>query len=217
MSRMTSSPASRALAIEPLQRADAAPAMPLVERGLRLDQADRADSRLEHDVGEPVQPVGAIAQPQASSRLGRRVEPEDQRSLGSPDGREPGGEGVSGMPHSRTPVGRHRPRPGQPTAAVRARYPSARGPGELGPRLRFAAELAQQVAADARQQVVTPQTQARPRAGRQGRVRPAGRRPWRSLPRDSARRPATASPRPAPRTARRSAAQSVSSALNALA
>ena len=67
-----------------------------------------------------------------------------------------------------------------------------RGALELGARLVDAAELGEQVAAHARQQVVALERRLRRSARRRARARPPGRTPSRPRPRGSARRPATA-------------------------
>ena len=74
---------------------------------------------------------------------------------------------------------------------------------ELGARLVEPAELVEEVAAHARQQVVAFERRLGARASTMGEARRRARRPTRSPRRGSARRPATASPAPAPRRARR--------------
>ena len=78
---------------QPVQRADATPAVPLEERRLRLDQPDRPGRGRQHDVGEPVEPVRAIAKPPALQQGGGRIQAEDQRPMSRPDSREPACKG----------------------------------------------------------------------------------------------------------------------------
>ncbi len=94
MSRITSSPALARAGDEPLQRADAAPAMPLEERGLRLDQANRCRLPPRARCQRTGPARRRVAQAPGLQQIGRRVKPEHQRPLSCPDGGEPGGERV---------------------------------------------------------------------------------------------------------------------------
>ena len=77
---------------QPAKGGDAAPAVPLEERGLRLDQPNRPRRGRERNVGEPVEPVCAVAKAPRFEHVGGWVEAEDERATGQPRGREPAGE-----------------------------------------------------------------------------------------------------------------------------
>jgi hypothetical protein len=79
---------------QPAEGTDTAPAVPLEERRLRLDQPDSPRGSRERDVSEPVKPVRAVAEAPRFKQAGGWVQAEDERAPGLPDCCELAGEGL---------------------------------------------------------------------------------------------------------------------------
>ena len=100
------------LADQPGEGADPPPAVPLVERRLRLDQPDRGGRGGQREVSEPVQPVRGVAEPPLLQQRPRRVQAEGERAAGGAGSGEPGREGVSHAPSLASGSAGQRRRPG---------------------------------------------------------------------------------------------------------